>query len=84
MAFSKEELVQKLAEALPKFIEAAHQEAIYFRARGWFEHANWAEERAHQLENYNWPIWGEYPGLESAVLDEIRRMHGKPLQARST
>lgn len=76
MPLSKEELLTRLATALPLMIESASKRAIRDRAKGLFEHANWAEEQAHQLRNYSWLGWGTFPGMQSALLDELERYYG--------
>lgn len=76
MPLTKEEMLERLAIALPRMFESMAKRAIRDRARGLFEHANWAEEQAHQLRNYNWLGWGTFPGMQSALLDEIERYYG--------
>lgn len=72
----KEIWLKQLAEAIPYVLEKDCKQAIRDRAKGLFEHANWAEERAHQLRNYNWILWGDFRGMESACEEELLRVYG--------
>ena len=65
---------QKLYEYM---LSSAEKQSIDFRKEGLFDHANLMEERAHQLRSYNWVGQGDFPGMESAMLDEIVRKYSR-------
>ena len=65
---------QKLYEYM---LSSAEKQSIDFRKEGLFDHANLMEERAHQLHNYRWITLGDFPGMESAMLDETVRKYSR-------
>ena len=61
------------------YLENMHTQAILKRAKGLFEAANYFAERAHQWENMRFIQVDEFPGMQSAWLDELVRFYkGKP------
>lgn len=74
---SKTEGIEELLRSFyDGYLKSLHIIAIKSRAEGAFERANLFEEIFHQWECMNLIThFNEYPGLLSAYVDELARMH---------
>lgn len=66
------------------FGEGLHKHAVRLRAQGRFDAANSFAEQAHQWENMQYIAHGDFPGMDSAWLDELIRMYAIPEEVHAS